>query len=784
MSLSLLTTLTSSFSFFLLLLSIYPSPFSAAQRNPSSSSFSISNSPWRADQNHTLLSPNSTFAAGFLPQNNSVYFFSIWYYGVRDITVVWSVRSPLNPSTSLEITRTGELRLTNSGGDNLWPGKAAVGLNSTKLVIRDNGNLVFGDWESFSYPTDTFLPNQTINGRNLTSKNGNYNFAGSNSNLIYNGSDVYGSAGGVFQQLTLNGTVTVVGTGTPLYSSDFGTSNFLRRLTLENNGNLIIYSFHRNSGRWIAVWQAVQQICTIPGLCGPNFICFNNGSDDSISCECPFLVTKTGECSVPYTNPGTSKFIGLDYVNYTGLIPQGELTAPNFTVCESRCLAYPRCLGFGFKYDGTGYCVLQLGKLLNGYWSPDTQSTMYLRVDPNATPSRNFTGMTELLETTCPNQISLPYPPKESNTTTRNVVTIVFLFAMELVIGGLSFWAFFKKYVKYRDMARTLGLELMPVGGPKRFRYADIKAATGDFSDDNLIGRGGFSDVYKGVLPDHRVVAVKCLKNVAGGGTEFWAEVTIIARMHHLNLVRLWGFCNEKDQRILVYEYIPNGSLNEYLFRSSIESGPEEGPILDWETRYRIALGVARAIAYLHEECLEWVLHCDINPENILIGEDFCPKLSDFGLSKMRRKEQAVTVSRMRGTRGYMAPEWRNSGPISPKADVYSFGLVLLEIVSGTRNFDQPESSLESSEWYFPRWAFDKAVRENKLDEILDGKIKQWFDSKLHLKMVERMVQTAMWCLQERPDMRPSMGKVTKMLEGTVEIIEAPRPTIFYSPDL
>jgi serine/threonine protein kinase len=418
---------------------------------------------------------------------------------------------------------------------------------------------------------------------------------------------------------------------------------------------------------------------------------------------------------------------------------------------------------------------------------------MFLRVDSSETDETNFTGMTRVLDTTCPVRISLPFPPQESNTTTRNIAIICTLFAAELISGILFFWAFLKKYIKYRDMAQTLGLEFLPAGGPKRFTYAELKAATNDFS--NAIGKGGFGDVYRGELPDKRIVAVKCLKHVTGGDTEFWAEVTIIARMHHLNLVRLWGFCAEKGQRILVYEYVPNGSLDRFLFPAGRvpSSGTEvemglvaidgRKPMLDWGIRYRIALGVARAIAYLHEECLEWVLHCDIKPENILLGDDFCPKISDFGLAKLRKKEDMVSMSRIRGTRGYMAPEWIKSDPITPKADVYSFGMVLLEIVTGSRNFETQGSLMDSEDWYFPRWAFDKVFKEMKVEDILDRQIKHCYDGRVHFDMVDRMVKTAMWCLQDRPDMRPSMGKVAKMLEGTVEITEPTKPTIFFLED-
>ncbi|KAL3825440.1 hypothetical protein ACJIZ3_021469 [Penstemon smallii] len=316
----------------------------------------------------------------------------------------------------------------------------------------------------------------------------------------------------------------------------------------------------------------------------------------------------------------------------------------------------------------------------------------------------------------------------------------------------------------------------MPAGGPKKFSYSELIDATNNFS--NQIGKGGFGVVYMGKLNDCRVVAVKCLKNITGGDADFWAEVTIIARMHHLNLVRLWGFCAEKGRRILVYEYVSNGSLDEFLFQNVKQETNK--PVLDWDIRYRIALGVARAIAYLHEECLEWVLHCDIKPENILLGDDFCPKVSDFGLAKLKKKEDMMSVSRMRGTPGYMAPEWTRPDQITSKADVYSYGLVLLEIVSGSRNFSQLDSKVESDQWFFPRWAFDKVFKEMNVEDILDHRIKHTYDSRAHFDMINRMVKTAMWCLQDRPEMRPSMGKVAKMLEGTIEIIEPKKPTIYY----
>lgn len=802
------------FIFSIFLLSNPPSSLAQQQNNQSSlsSSFSFSDSPWRpTDKNRTLISPSSDFAAGFrkLPHNPNLYTFSIWYHKIPQnvSVVVWSAnpKSPVYSSGELVITNSGQLFLRNSstGSENLWPVDASANANTSrsKLILRDDGNLVYDRWQSFSFPTDTILPNQTMKPADkvIVSENGKFRFSNF-SKLVFNSSDSYWEAKSAFISLGVDGKMTLANQGA-FFCSDFGSTS-LRRLTLGIDGNLRIFSFNAKTIEWVIVWQAIHEQCSVHGTCGPNAICMNDGSDSTTSCVCPpgFEPLDGGAlegCSrkIPFDKePQNTRFLKLDYVNFTGGTNQSLWKAKNYSECESRCLSKPDCQGFLFQYDGKGYCVLQIQQMLYGYWSPGTERAMFLRVHKSEKDETNFIGMTELLPTTCPIKIRLPLPPKDSNSTTRNIVIICTLFAAELIAGGAFFWVFLKKYIKYRTMARTFGLELLPGGGPKRFSYAELKIATNGFS--NPIGKGSFGDVYKGELTDHRVVAVKCLKNVTGGDADFWAEVTIIARMHHLNLVRLWGFCAEKGQRILVYEYVPNGSLDKYLFRAGRFEEPnrametdalvvvDQKPILDWSIRYRIALGVARAIAYLHEECLEWVLHCDIKPENILLGDDFCPKISDFGLAKLKKKEDMVSLSNMRGTRGYMAPEWLNMDTITSKADVYSFGMVLLELVGGVRNNQMQGSAIAHSEdWYFPAWAFDKVFKEVAVEDILDRQIKDSYDSRAHFDMVNRMVKTAMWCLQSRPEMRPSMGKVAKMIEGTVEIIEPNRPTIFFLPD-
>ncbi|KAK7308638.1 hypothetical protein VNO77_42257 [Canavalia gladiata] len=778
-------------------------------------SFNISNSPWTPTQNRTLISQNKNFSAGFVPLANSSnrFTFSIWFSKVPQTSnpVVWSLPTQVNGSASLGITSKGELLLNDSPffNSSANANSSSSSSNSSQLVLHNDGNLMFGGWSSFENPTDTVLPNQNISKIELISKNGKFKFINSESLVLNSTSDQYYKTPSPLLGMDELGKMSMQVNS--FLTSDYGDPR-LRKLVLDDDGNLKIYSFYpEQNNTWVEVWKAVWEMCKIKGKCGYNAVCVP-GEDlsPSTKCVCPsgFRPNPNGPedgCTRKISLSKNTQFIRLDYVNYTSDGKMSQINVENFTICESSCSNDKTCLGFGFKYDGSSYCMLLLGtKLIYGYWSPGTEAALFMKVDQSESQASNFIGLTEVMQTTCPVNISLPLPPKDSNTTARNIAIICTLFAAELIAGVAFFWSFLKRYIKYRDMATTIGLELLPAGGPKRFTYSEIKAATNDFS--NLIGRGGFGDVYKGELPDHRVVAVKCLKNVTGGDAEFWAEVTIIARMHHLNLVRLWGFCAEKGKRILVYEHIPGGSLDKHLFRvkphlkynnslsdpiPNNDSSPQGNinnhnknnnnkPVLDWSMRYRIALGVARAIAYLHEECLEWVLHCDIKPENILLGDDFCPKISDFGLAKLRKKEDMVTMSRRRGTPGYMAPEWITADPITSKADVYSFGMVLLELVSGIRNFEIQGSVVRSEEWYFPGWAFDKMFKEMRVEDILDSQIRDVYDSRAHFELVNRMVKTAMWCLQDRPELRPTMGKVAKMLEGTVEIIEPKKPTVFF----
>ncbi|KAL0438001.1 UNVERIFIED_CONTAM: G-type lectin S-receptor-like serine/threonine-protein kinase [Sesamum latifolium] len=258
-------------------------------------------------------------------------------------------------------------------------------------------------------------------------------------------------------------------------------------------------------------------------------------------------------------------------------------------------------------------------------------------------------------------------------------------------------------------------------GAPVQFSYKELLKATKGFKEK--LGAGGFGAVYRGVLANRTVAAVKQLEGIEQGEKQFRMEVATISSTHHLNLVRLIGFCSEGRHRLLVYEFMKNGSLDNFLFTSAEQSGKH----LNWEHRYNIALGTARGITYLHEECRDCIVHCDIKPENILLDENYHAKVSDFGLAKLvnPKDHRYRTLTSVRGTRGYLAPEWLANLPITSKSDVYSYGMVLLEIVSGRRNF---EVSAETNHKKFSVWAYEELEKGATLSKAYDGKVVQMLE--------------------------------------------------------
>ncbi|GFQ02904.1 g-type lectin s-receptor-like serine/threonine-protein kinase at5g24080 [Phtheirospermum japonicum] len=298
---------------------------------------------------------------------------------------------------------------------------------------------------------------------------------------------------------------------------------------------------------------------------------------------------------------------------------------------------------------------------------------------------------------------------------------------------------------------------------PVRFTSEQIFTFTKNYS--TLLGRGGFGKVYKGKFPNGAKIAVKVLKRGPKKNIEeqFMAEVGTIGRTHHINLVRLYGFCHDQSISALVYEYMENGSLDKHLFN--------ETRSLEWEKLNDIAIGTAKGIAYLHEECHKRIIHYDIKPENILLDSNFTPKVADFGLAKLcNRDDTRVTITGYRGTRGYSAPEFMlNNFPITYKCDVYSFGILLFEIIGRSKNA-RVGSNSESLHW-FPKNVWEE-YEKGELMRLIEV---SGIEEKDIIK-AERMAMVAIWCVQDSPEARPPMSAVVKMLEGGVEVMPPPKP--------
>ncbi|CAN1831634.1 Rust resistance kinase Lr10 [Linum perenne] len=310
---------------------------------------------------------------------------------------------------------------------------------------------------------------------------------------------------------------------------------------------------------------------------------------------------------------------------------------------------------------------------------------------------------------------------------------------------------------------------LMPI----RYSYSNIKNFTGGFKDK--LGEGGFGSVYKCKLRSGSFAAVKILgkKSTAGGVQDFINEVATIGRIHHTNVVRLIGFCSEGSKRALVYEFMPNGSLDKYIFRKQQGGGQKT---LSLEQLYRISIGVARGIEYLHSGCAMQILHFDIKPHNVLLDDNFNPKLSDFGLAKLYNAgDRVATLTAVRGTIGYMAPElfYKNIGIVSHKADVYSFGMLLLDMAE-KRNNSNAEAD-HSSQVYFPFWVHDQVSTPGTSIAVGDDVTEEEND------VAKKMVIVGLWCIQTNPESRPPMNKVLEMLEGELESLPLPPRPVLYA---
>ncbi|KAH0651207.1 hypothetical protein KY285_031325 [Solanum tuberosum] len=411
--------------------------------------------------------------------------------------------------------------------------------------------------------------------------------------------------------------------------------------------------------------------------------------------------------------------------------------------CKRVCLRNCSCKAVAFRYDSdgatSGSCLLlnEVFSLINSEDGMDRG--VFLKVQNSSKTLSNSTKIAG---------------GKKSRPHTVIIGSTLGAF-FGIILSITACFVIFKKRTHDSTKAGDF-MDLEPIlpGMLIRFSYNELRIITEDFS--RKLGEGGFGSVYEGTLSNGTKIAVKRLDGLGHVMESFLTEVNIVGGIHHVNLVKLIGFCAEKSQRLLIYEHMVNGSLDRWIYHKNEENG------LGWHTRQRIITDIAKGLAYLHDECSQKIIHLDIEPQNILLDKNFNAKISDFGLSKLIDKDESKVVTRMRGTPGYLAPEWLRS-VITEKVDVYAFGIVLLEVLCGRKNLDRSQAD----EDVHLLSVFERKLEQQQLMDIVD---KNNEDMQIHKEAVTEMMSIAAWCLQGDFNKRPSISLVVKALEGLVSV--------------
>ncbi|XP_065861531.1 cold-responsive protein kinase 1-like, partial [Euphorbia lathyris] len=311
--------------------------------------------------------------------------------------------------------------------------------------------------------------------------------------------------------------------------------------------------------------------------------------------------------------------------------------------------------------------------------------------------------------------------------------------------------------------------------GPMNYRYKDLKSATKNFKEENKLGEGGFGEVFKGTLKNGKIVAVKklCVSQSTRALADFESEVTLISNVHHRNLVRLLGCCSKGPELLLVYEYMANSSLDRFLF------GKQQGSSLTWKQRLDVIIGTAQGLAYLHEQYHVCIIHRDIKPNNILLDDDFQPKIADFGLARLLPDNQTHLSTKFAGTLGYTAPEYAIHGQLSEKVDTYSYGVVVLEVISGRKSND---TITDPASDYLLKRAWKQYENGTHL-ELVDKSIDP---NEYEAEEMKKIIEIALLCTQSSPSLRPTMSQVVVLLKSRGSIDHRPptRPPFIESEEI
>nr|XP_043613601.1 G-type lectin S-receptor-like serine/threonine-protein kinase At2g19130 [Erigeron canadensis] len=726
----------------------------------------------------TIISKDENFELGFFkPGNSSKYYIGIWYKKVNTVpkTIAWVAnrKTPVSDRFKSELKIVdGNLVLLNESKVAIW----STGVNSSSLlvskeaVLLDGGNLVLRNepnsseniWQSFDFPAHTWLPGARI----ATYKNGQKQLLTSwkstddpaeglfslelNPNkkeyiIKWNRSTQYWTSGPWDEQQKIFSLVPemrlnyiydfsyVTNENESYFTYSLYNPALISRFIMDVSGQIKQLSWLPESQQWNLFWSQPRQQCEVYDYCGA----FGSCRDSVLPfCNCltGFIPRSQSDWDITDFSGGCVRktelqcgrnserygFLPISYPNTAKPPNSTSLAIGNAGECQRSCLTNCSCRAYA--YDDSG-CSIWDTELLN-LSENNNEIQLYVKVAKKDLPTK-----------------------KKNNWVI--IGAVVGSVGVVLLVGLVWLLIHRKKRVGKTAIEGTL----------VSFVYRDLQTATKNFTDK--LGGGGFGSVFKGTLPDSSVVAVKKLESVSQGEKQFRTEVSTIGTIQHVNLVRLRGFCSEGNSKLLVYDYMPNGSLDAHLF------GTEK--LLDWKTRYQIALGISRGLVYLHEKCRDCIIHCDIKPENILLDGELCPKVADFGLAKLLGRDFSRVLTTMRGTRGYLAPEWLSGVPITTKADVYSYGMMIFEFISGTRN---SESSQDGKKKFFPMIAANVLLGGVDILTLIDPRLQREAND----EEVTKLCKVACWCIQDDEDCRPAMSQVEQILDGLLEVNMPPMP--------
>ncbi|GMY31158.1 G-type lectin S-receptor-like serine/threonine-protein kinase At1g11330 isoform X1 [Fagus crenata] len=752
------------------------------------------------DQDY-IISNGSAFKLGFFtPVNSTNRYLGIWYNKMSVFTVIWVANreKPLNDSSGvLTISEDGNLVVLDGQKKIIWSSNVTNSVINSSARLSDSGNLVLQEnttgniiWESFQVPSDTILPQMKISKKvQCTSWKspsdpsiGSFSVGIQPQSLpqyfIWKEGSPYWRSGpwntrrfiGIPSRDPeyLDGYSFVSDQEGSFYFTFSFVPKYLPHFFLNNQGNITLSSWDEGKEDWEVKWSSLHTECDIYGKCGAfGFGSCNSQSSRICSCLGGFEPKNTEEWNRGNWTSGCVRRTPLqcervktssDAGKMDGFLKLNMMKVPDFAYlssardlheCSQQCSVSCSCIAYAYE-RGIG-CMSWNRSLIDTHKFSFSGSDLYIRV---------------------------AYSELDKVGDVKKMVTIIVIIGTILIsICTYLLWRWMAKQKERKKKENGIllfnrgeahkkfssdNLNQVKVQELPLFNFEKMAIATNNFHISNKLGQGGFGPVYRGKLSDGQEIAVKRLSRTSGQGLEeFMNEVVVISKLQHRNLVRILGCCVEGGEKMLIYEYMPNKSLDTFLFV------PPKENLLDWRSRFNIIEGIGRGLLYLHRDSRLRIIHRDLKASNILLDKELNPKISDFGMAKIfGSNEDQANTNRVVGTYGYMSPEYAMQGQFSEKSDVFSFGVLLLEILSGRRNssFFRDEQSLGLLGFAWKLWNADNIVA------LVDPMV---FDPCFE-KEILRCIHVGLLCVQEFSKDRPTVSVVISMLKS--EIVDLPRP--------